>query len=252
MEKFYINPKTLYSILKDKNVKNLYHANTVLTSLTFIQQRSLLSRGYVASHGLLQTNQASDEEDMRYKVWDDIFMDGMDIHKKYSTANDYGPVLFLIKLEVLLMPELSPLLVTKVNPWYWKRYPSWEERYFQEASEIKEKYLTGKMLDSNCMFTFRSPDKTIKLNKFLEEIIIDKPGYKIILQSSGEEKELGQAVYDRIRSTLDENGLRQVPIKFRHDGEKNIFCSCNFRYSKLKLTNKEEFIKRFKGLPKLP
>lgn len=249
MEQFYLNPKTIYNILKEKGVVNLYHANTVLTSLTFIEQRALLSRGYVASNNLVQTEQASDAEDILYNVWDDVFMDGMDIHKKYRTPNKYGPVLFVMKLEVLLMPELCPILVTKVNPWYWKNYPTWELRYFQDANEIKEKYLTGKMLDSYCMFTFRSPGKSIKLNKFLQEIIVDKPGYKVVLKGA-EEKELGQAVHDKLRSSLDNNGLGHIPINFRHADEKFHWCKCNLHYSQLRVFKQAEFVKRFKGISK--
>jgi len=249
LEQFYLNPKTLYGILKDKGVTNLYHANTVLTSLTFIEQRALLSRGYVASNNLIQTEQNSDAEDILYNVWDDVFMDGMDIHKKYNTPNKYGPVLFVMKLEVLLMPELCPVLVTKANPWYWKNFPQWESRYFQEPNEIKERYLTGKMLDSQCMFTFRSPGKSIKLNKFLQEIIVDKPGYKVILKGK-EEKEIGQAVHDKLKSSLDSNGLGHIPINFRHGDEKFHWCKCNLHYSQLRVFKQNEFVKRFKGISK--
>jgi len=247
MEKFYLNPKRLYAILKDKGINHLFHSNTLLTSLTFIQQRALLSRGYVSDQGLPQTEQPSDPEDKLYNVWNDVFMDGQDLHKRYNRPNKYGPVLFVMKPELLLMPELCPILVTKVNPWYWKNYPAWEGRYFEDPEEIKEKYLTGKMMDSYCMFTLRSPEKTIKLNKFLQEIIVDKPGFKVVLRNTGEEKELGIAVHDKLRASLDENGLQQIPIRFRHADEKFTWCRCNWHYSQLKLLEKEEFAKRFKS-----
>lgn len=246
MEKFYLNPKRIYAILKDKGINHLYHSNTLLTSLTFIEQRALLSRGYVSAKELLQTEQLSDPEDKLYKVWDDVFMDGQDLHKRYSKPNKYGPVLFVMKLELLLMPELCPVLVTQINPWYWRSHQTWEARYFQDPEEIKEKYLTRKMMDSYCMFTFRSPEKTIKFNKFLQEIIIDKPELNILIRSTGEKKELGIAVHDKIRTALDENGLHQIPIKFRHNDERFTFCKCWLHYSKLYLFEKKEFTKRFK------
>ena len=62
MEKYKLSAKSLYSILKEKKVDFLYHANTVLTSLTFIRERALLSRGYVAENNFEQTDQKSDKE----------------------------------------------------------------------------------------------------------------------------------------------------------------------------------------------
>lgn len=44
------------SILKEKEVKHLYHANTVATACTFLENGGLLSRGYVEDHDLFQTS----------------------------------------------------------------------------------------------------------------------------------------------------------------------------------------------------
>lgn len=44
------------SILKEKKVKHLYHANTVATACTFLGNSGLLSRGYVEDHDLFQTS----------------------------------------------------------------------------------------------------------------------------------------------------------------------------------------------------
>ncbi len=242
MEKFHLNAKAVYSVLKDKGITELYHCNTLMTSLTFIEARALLSRGYVEQHELKQTPQRSDAEDVEYNVWDDVFMDGFDIHKKYGTPNKYGPILFVMKLEVLLMPEICPILVTRANPWYWKNYPAWESRYVQTTEEIKELYLTGKIKDSMMMFTFRSPGTSIKLNKFLKEIVIDQPGYKIIKTN----RDLGEIVFSKITSALRDNGLGQIPVRFRHAEEKFNWCTCKHQYSQLNLFDRTEFVKRFK------
>lgn len=87
MDDFYINPKRVYQILVGKKIEYLYHANTVLTSLTFIQQKALLSRNFIEREQLIQTEQKSDQEDKKYNVWDDVFLDGLDLHKKYRRAN---------------------------------------------------------------------------------------------------------------------------------------------------------------------
>lgn len=88
-----IPAKEIYSILKEKEVPYLYHANTVASSLTFIQNRALLSRGFVERKGLFQTPQKSDTGDKEFDVWEHIFFDGADLHLKYKRCNHYGPVL---------------------------------------------------------------------------------------------------------------------------------------------------------------
>lgn len=50
-------------ILVDKEIKHLYHANTVMTACTFLENGGLLSRGYVEENGLRQTSQGSDSKD---------------------------------------------------------------------------------------------------------------------------------------------------------------------------------------------
>ena len=241
MEDFYINPKIVYQILADKGVEYLYHANTVLTSLTFINQKALLSRSYVEKNNLTQTEQKSDVEDKKFNVWDDVFLDGLDLHKKYKRANKYGPVLFVMKLELLQAPSLPPLLVTKNNPWYWKDQDSWEQRYFNDSEGIKANYLAAGQLDSRIMFTFRSPDTFIKLNKYLKGVIVDN--FK-----SGEKKNIGDHTHEKIREALDNNSMGHIPMKFRHDDDNFHLCSCNFNYTWMKNCDFKDFFKRYRSI----
>lgn len=246
MEDFYINPKIVYQILANKGVEYLYHANTVLTSLTFLNHKALLSRGYVDINNLTQTEQESDSEDKKFNVWDDIFLDGIDLHKKYKKANNYGPILFVMKLDLLQAPSLPPLLVTKNNPWYWKDEDSWEDRYFKNPEEIKIKYLAAGQLDSRIMFTFRSPGTFIKLNKYLREVIVDRPTI-IVDFKSGEKKNIGDHTYEKIREALDNNSLGHIPMRFRHVDDNFYLCSCDLNYTWLKNWRFEEFFKRYRS-----
>lgn len=246
MEAFYLNPKTVYEILAAKNVEYLYHANTVLTSLTFIQQKALLSRRYVEHNNLVQTEQRSDTEDKRYNVWDDVFLDGLDLHKRYRTANKYGPVLFVMKLEVLQAPSLPPLLVTKNNPWYWNDQNDWNDRYYSTTKDIEDNYLTGK-LDSRIMFTLRSPATFIKLNKYLSAIVIDRPNIIVNFHSGGQGN-VGDRAHEVIRAAMDEYGMRHIPIKFRHADETLYFCSCHLDYNWVYARKTEEFKKRYRSI----
>ena len=47
MSKFNLNTTELYDILVKKGIANLYHANTVSTSITFLNHKNLLSRKYI-------------------------------------------------------------------------------------------------------------------------------------------------------------------------------------------------------------
>jgi hypothetical protein len=247
MNKFYLNPKLVYQILKEKGVSNLYHANTVLTSLTFIREKALLSRKYVEENNLIQTEQKSDELDKLYNVWDSVFLDGLDLHKKYSRANFYGPILFVMKLELLLSPSISNLVITKNNPMYWKGIADLDPCYYDDLEQFKNDYLTGKNLDSRVMFTFRSPDKNFKLNKFLKEIILDKP--KAFVNFKKGPKNVGEVIYERIRKALDENALTFIPIKFRHEDDVYSYCGCNIKYTYLCNVKVNEFNKLFRSKP---
>ena len=49
--------QTIKQILKKKGVSHLYHANTMITACTFIENGGLLSRGAVEDLGLSQSPQ---------------------------------------------------------------------------------------------------------------------------------------------------------------------------------------------------
>ncbi|MBK1896054.1 hypothetical protein [Chryseobacterium paridis] len=243
MDEFCLSPKEVYQILKNKGVKFLHHANTVSTSITFIKNRALLSRHFVEKNGLHQTSQKSDEEDKKFDVWDYIFLDGEDLHTRYSRANKYGPIIFRFRLDMLTSPSIKGVYVTKSNPWYWSVNTPPENRYYKAIEELNSDYLTGKKLDSQIMFTIKSPEKEIKLNKFLHSIGVDIPKLLIKIKHD-QEIHVGDYAFEVIQRSLQENGLSHIPLLKRHNGNLN-FCSCHANYNKLYLFNYEEFKKRF-------
>lgn len=113
-----LDNKKLYDLLHSKNISNLFHANTVATSITFIEEGGLLSRNDIEERGLYQTPQTSDEIDKLFDVFDDVFLDTKDLHEHFSRQNHYGPVLFKFKLELLFEENLD-IWMTKNNPIYW-------------------------------------------------------------------------------------------------------------------------------------
>ena len=58
-----INSKDLYNILKEKGLKYIYHANTLKTSLHFLKEGKLVSRGNLSERSLEQTPQKTDKHD---------------------------------------------------------------------------------------------------------------------------------------------------------------------------------------------
>ncbi|MBL0310229.1 MAG: hypothetical protein IPP77_11290 [Bacteroidetes bacterium] len=243
MDEFKLSGQEVYQILKKKGVRYMHHSNTVATSITFIQNRALLTRHFVESEGLYQTPQKSDPEDKKFDVWDSVFLDGEDLHNRYSRANKYGPVLFKFKLELLVSPSIKEVYITKTNPWYWKNTTSLENKYYKSTVDLNRDYLTGRSLDSQIMFTVRSPGTEIKLNKFLHSIVLDIP--KLLIKTrSREEMLVGDYGFKAIQNTLSSHGLGHVPLIKRHDGRLAL-CRCITEYNYLHSFNKQELKKRF-------
>lgn len=243
MENYALPSKEVYGILREKGLQYLYHANTVATALTFIKQNALLSRHYVEANNLVQTWQKSDAADKVHDVWNHVFLDGEDLHIRYSKENNYGPITFRMKLELLNSPDLEHVYITKSNPWYWKDNTPLEKKFYSDIEELKRDYLTGRKLDSQIMFTFKDASKSIALNKYLIAIGIDRPHILINVRSGGQ-KNVGEYTYEKITKTLNDSGLGDIPVGFRHESGKR-YCRCNFNYTFFYNFKYREFEKRF-------
>ncbi len=246
IEDYAISSKALYDVLKKKNVEFLYHANTVLTSLSFIKEKALLSRHEVEAGGLKQSFQKSDLEDKKHDVWDHVFVDGTDHHVKYSRPNFYGPVLFRLRLELLTSPLFPTVYIMRSNPLYWSDKTSLENKFYKLIEEVNEDYLTSRKLDSQIMFTFRKPQRNIKLNKFLHSIGIDEPKVLVNLKSGGNML-AGDYVRNVISKSLKENGLSHIPLLKRYEKSSG-WCNCNIAYTYLYNVDYSEFKRRFNSL----
>lgn len=134
-----IEPTVIKRILASCGVDKLHHANTVVTSLSFLRNGGLLSRGYAEESGIPQTPQKSDETDKDFGVYYDIFFDSVDIHVKSLNVNHYGPVLFVYSLDVLDTSDIE-VKVTKTNPIYWPPGMTEEEKYFTDEAELEAGY----------------------------------------------------------------------------------------------------------------
>lgn len=157
--------------LRKKGVHRLYHANSVLTATTFIEQGGLLSRGEVEARGLRQTPQYSDEVDKEHDVWFDVFLDDVDIHRRARQENKYGPILFVLSTEVLRDCQME-VLITKSNPLYWKHSESYKDHYFLTLEELESSYRFG---DFKQMIILRGISEILPFERFLRKIVVDSP-----------------------------------------------------------------------------
>ena len=158
----------VYRILKEKGVNMLHHANTEATCEGFLNENGLLSRGYMESRGMFMTPQYSDEIDKKVDVWNDIFLDDVDIHERANKKNHYGNVLFCFFTEILLDPNFE-IAITKTNPVKWK---DGNIDYFEDSDDLESNYCYGTfdqmitLVKSNIPLSFDS--------EFFSHIIIDQ------------------------------------------------------------------------------
>lgn len=173
-----LNNADVMQVLREKGVAQLFHANSVLTACTFLEHGHLLSRARVQSRGLRQTPQSSDEIDKKFGIFDDIFLDGIDIHARARTKkapNEYGPVLFVFRMDSVFADRAlqATLRITRTNPIYWTNEQAEKDRYYSTAQEFASEYRYG---DFQKMLTFRVPDGQLTLAPSLQQIVIDDPG----------------------------------------------------------------------------
>lgn len=166
-----LDNKELFDFFKSLEIEVLYHANTTQTSITYLNQNGLLSRGTVESLGLNQTAQSSDSIDKVLDVWNDVFLDTTDLHTYFSRQNYYGPILFEFDVSLIENTEYE-IWVTKNNPIYWKKESSMEDRYFRSVEELRDNwknYSRQKM-----MVTIRNNSSPI-LFESVRRVLIDDP-----------------------------------------------------------------------------
>ena len=231
-----LDNQALYELLVHKGVNSFNHANSVATSITYIENGGLLARGDIERLGLFQTKQASDAADNEFGVWSDIFIDTVDLHGFFPRQNIYGPVLFKFKIDFLLESKLD-VWVTKNNPIYWSASTSIEERYFSSVEELSEKW--NQFETQRKMFTIRNPGIPVLFDS-LESIILDRPGVLIHKTIDLENEALSA-----LSNALKKHPVLMNPVSIRTCA--NCFCEDNYlkqvsptELSKLFLPNNHE------------
>lgn len=229
-----LKPKEVYVVLKNIGATHLHHANSVKTSVSFLKEGALLSRGYVEDHKLEQTAQpSSDDKDKRYKIWHRVFVDHVDIHERGGRKkgpNQYGPVLFKSKLELLLqLPEGSDVKVTKHNPIYWTDKDSDADRWYQSKEELEKDIHFG---DFEKMLVIETPSGRVDFSKKEAVIVLDNPKRKM---SNGEDAHTHAK--KRLEQAADKGNVKLTFEKREcKDG-----CKCVETYGKQATNKVDEF-----------
>lgn len=213
-----LNNIELYKLLTEKGIHHLYHANTVSTSRTFIEQGGLMSRGAVETGNLNQTPQSSDAIDKVFGVWNDVFLDTVDLHTYFGRQNHYGPVLFKLSTDFLNETDLD-IWITKDNPINWNQEMSDEKKYFNSVAELSENW--AKYQRQRKMTTIKNNTSPI-LMKYVEEVIVDNPGVQIT------ESEL--VIFNQAMSDLKDSLKVNPPLKNKFKTRTCSGCFCRENY----------------------
>lgn len=210
----------LYEFLQEKSITHFFHANTLTTALTFIENNGLMSRGLVEKFGLKQTIQSSDDDDKKFNVWDDIFVDTVDLHGHFPRQNLYGPILFKFNIEFLLEDTLD-IWITKNNPIYWNSTLTTEDKYFQDINDIR---MNWDIYDrQRKMFTIRKANTPILFNN-LEKITVDNPNVKL-----HDGTDLGSEVARELIAITEGNISLKNMLEERNC-QASCYCKANYLY----------------------
>lgn len=159
-------------LVNEKNVDYLYHANTVLTSCTYLRHGALLSRKVCDDHQLPQTPQYTDDDDRGFGLWNNIFLDTCDIHDRASTANKYGPVLFILSLDFLLSDDLDTVKITRANPANWEVWTPASDRWYQSIGEVQQDF---SKYDFGSHLVLEETGGHLSLSLYLQTVKLDEP-----------------------------------------------------------------------------
>lgn len=209
-----MNAIEVKKVLIQKDVTELFHVNSVITSLTFINNGGLLSRETVEEHNLPQTNQRTDETDKKFKIYNDIFFDSVDIHERAKDVNNYGVITFVYSVDVLDEVADYDICITKENPANWDGDIPYEERYFSDVDSLYWDFRKG---DFGSHITIKNISVPISF-QYLKKIIIDNPG-------ENRQKYLSSA-YKEIKNSIENNNIH-VPIEVRECSPE---CKCYQKY----------------------
>ena len=184
-------------ILVKKKVPLLFHANTVLTSCTFLENKAFLSRQFVEDNCFKQTGQKSDAIDKAYGIYDDVFFDKIDIHDHYRAISYYGPVTFVVKSAIITQNQNCQIWMTRTNPMNWHSgdRANWFSK--NELANGLKKFDVGQQL------VIKNSCGNVPFGNFIEKIILADPKRR----QDGTEGKVYSIALESLTSTMRRCGL---------------------------------------------
>jgi hypothetical protein len=205
MSKFDLDKLELYDILLTKGINKLFHANTVATSITFLNQKNLLSREYAEHNNLPQTSQYTDEKDRKLGIYNDIFLDFVDIHSEWRRFNKYGPFLFVFSIEILKSDLIETVRITRSNPSGWNVAGPEDNQYYSDIKEFEKHYKKGnKLRDVGTMLILKNVEGKLPLEPFLEKMVFDNPN--LFINHKNQKLYLSNLVGAQLKEIVDHCG----------------------------------------------
>jgi hypothetical protein len=216
-----LESEKILKILKLKGVKYLCHANTVTTAAAYLKNGKLLSRESVSKSGDYQTVQKSDEIDKKQGIFDYIFLDTVDIHNRARRRNEYGPVLFVFKLDLLSDSKFKKVRITKTNPIHWDGRESEDKRYYISSEDLENGFRFGDF-DASLMF---EDIQGLPLKDYLIGLILDDPKIKV----NG--LDLTENAENVLKASWKSGPLKNIKLDVVKRKCTKANCKCHWNYS---------------------
>jgi hypothetical protein len=220
MKPYDIPTAEIVEMLKGKGLLNLYHANTLLTSNTFVENGHLLSRQYIEGNGLRQTPQYTDTLDKKFGIYNSIFLDFVDIHARARRKNHYGPILFVFAVD--LLQKFQVVHITKRNPSKWLDGDDDSSRYYMSIEEFRLGYSKG---DFDSMLILPGIDH-IRFLGNLDHVYFDDPH----LIWNDTKTNLCDEAIKTLKGAARVGGLADKGIKIYKRTCDFRFCNCRNQY----------------------
>lgn len=234
-----LDAKQIRRVLQENGIRFLYHANTLVTPCSFLQEGALLSRSAVEKRHLDQTSQKSDPIDKKFRIWNDVFLDVVDIHVKASNRNVYGPILFLIDLK-MLGTSVKSVWITKRNPVDWVARDKKAERFYSSVEEFRKSYFHPsrpyKGQDFGAMIMLRNVNGVLPLKGVLRKLVVDEPNTKF--KTKGKIIQASDYAVKMLRTAAKVSGLKNIRIERRSC---SAGCGCHADYRQWPFMVKEKF-----------
>lgn len=210
-----ILPKRIYEILKDKGVSSIVHANSVRTSCEFLRNRCLMSLETIGKLNAHTTTAKADQSNNNYSIWNDIFADTVDIHRRANHAHADGPVLLELDIEIIRNTYTGKVWITKTNPAKWDANLTHERRWFVSANDLEDNFSHDSF---DHMIVFRHCAGKLPIQGHLKRIVLDDPR----LQTDRDQIDYFSMAFGALQLAMREGGF-DVPIEKRSC---NSNCSC--------------------------